>query len=47
MTPAHKEWIFYGAAMLAALLVELGGALALLPVLFAVWRVWVWAFDVK
>jgi hypothetical protein len=52
MTTAKKEWIFYGVAMLAALLNEIAtqygiGALTMLPLLLSVVFVGFWAFDVK
>jgi hypothetical protein len=52
MTPAHKEWIFYGAATLAVLLNEIATKygvemLTLFPLLLGVWGVWIWAFNVK
>jgi len=43
----NRQLIFYGVAMLAALLVEIGGALALLPVLLVVWFITVRLFDLK
>jgi hypothetical protein len=52
MTPVSKEYIFYAAAMTAALLSEIATMygiemLTMLPLLLAVALVGFWAFDVK